>query len=76
MNNTLVLGLFLLVVYLQRLDWVYSSEVTVIVAATMAVGALGVSRNTFKAFWALPALAIYPLSLLGVYVLDTWLGWQ
>eukprot|EP00775_Hariotina_reticulata_P009910 gene9910-10066_t len=76
MNNTLVLGLFLLVVYLQRLDWVYSSEVTVIVAATMAIGALGYSRSTFKAVWALPALAVYPLSLLGVYVLDTWLGWH
>ncbi len=26
MNNTLVLGLFLLVVSLRGLDWVYSSE--------------------------------------------------
>jgi hypothetical protein len=76
MNNTLVLGLFLLVVYLQKLEWVYSSEVTVIVASTLALGALGASRTTFKTFWALPAAALYPLSLMGVYVLDTWLGWQ
>lgn len=76
MNNTLVLGLFLVVVFLRRLEWVYSSEVTVIVAATLAIGALGFSRSTFKAWWALPAIALYPLSLAGVYVLDTWLGWQ
>lgn len=33
MNNTLCLGLFLLVMYKQRLEWVYSSEVTIIVGA-------------------------------------------
>ncbi len=33
MNNTLCLGLFLLVVSAQHLDWVYSSEVTAIVGA-------------------------------------------
>jgi hypothetical protein len=55
---------------------VYSSEVTVIVASTLAVGALGMSRSSFRAAWALPALALYPLSLGGVYLLDTLLGWQ
>eukprot|EP00878_Enallax_costatus_P007203 GHUV01007547.1.p1 GENE.GHUV01007547.1~~GHUV01007547.1.p1 ORF type:complete len:589 (+),score=195.07 GHUV01007547.1:201-1967(+) len=76
LNNTLVLGLFLMVVYLRGLEWVYSSEVTVIVASTLAIGFLGFSRSTFKAIWALPAIALYPLSLLGVYALDTFLGWQ
>lgn len=55
---------------------VYSSEVAVIVAATLAVGALGASRSSFRAGWALPALALYPLSLGGVYLLDALLGWQ
>lgn len=76
MNNTLVLGLFLLVVWIQRLEWVYSSEVAVIVSATLAIGALGVSRNTFRAWLAVPALLLYPASLAGVYALDTFLGWQ
>ncbi|WIA37902.1 hypothetical protein OEZ86_001279 [Tetradesmus obliquus] len=76
MNNTLVLGLFLVVVHLRKLAWVYSSEVAVIVAATLAVGALGASRSSFRAGWALPALALYPLSLGGVYLLDALLGWQ
>lgn len=76
MNNTLVLGLFLAVCYVQQLDWVYSSEVTVIVAATLAIGALGASRSSFPAYWALPAMAVYPASLAGVWLLDTFLGWQ
>ncbi|KAG1679415.1 hypothetical protein FOA52_007706 [Chlamydomonas sp. UWO 241] len=76
MNNTLVLGLFLLVVYYQKLDWVYSSEVLVIAIGTLAIGLLGYSGTTFKASTALPVLAIYPASLLTVYLLDTFLGWQ
>lgn len=76
MNNTLVLGLFLAVVYVQRLDWVYSSEVAVIVAATLLVGALGYSRTTFKTGWAIPTISLYPISLGAVYLLDTLLGWQ
>eukprot|EP00884_Botryococcus_braunii_P018037 jgi/Botrbrau1/4917/Bobra.118_1s0030.1 len=76
MNNTLCLGLFLLVMYKQQLEWVYSSEVTVIVGSTLLVGLVGYSRVTFKTVWALPSLAIYPLSLLTVWGLDTFLGWQ
>jgi hypothetical protein len=76
MNNTLVLGLFLLVVYTQRLPWVYSSEVAAIVTATLIVGAVGVSRSTFRLWLAIPALLLYPASLLGVWALDTFLGWQ
>ncbi len=33
MNNTLCLGVFLLVIYRQRLPWVWSSEVACIVGA-------------------------------------------
>ncbi|KAI8469986.1 MAG: hypothetical protein J3K34DRAFT_422230 [Monoraphidium minutum] len=76
LNNTLVLGLFLYVVWARQLPWVYSSEVTVTVGASLMMGALGWSRSTFKTKWALPAIALYPLSLLTVYLLDTKLGWQ
>lgn len=76
LNNTLVLGLFLLVVHARGLPWVYSSEVTVIVAATLAIGALGSGRSTFPAWLALPVMALYPASLAGVYALDTLFGWQ
>jgi hypothetical protein len=76
LNNTLVLGLFLLVVYHQRLPWVYSSEVAVVVSATLALAATGASRATFPLWMAVPALLLYPASLLGVWALDTFLGWQ
>ena len=76
MNNTLVLGLFLWIVHSRGLAWVYSSEVTVIVACSLLMGALGASRSTFKAKYAPFAVALYPLSLLAVYLLDTKLGWQ
>ncbi len=53
-----------------------AGEVTVIVAATIAVGALGYSRSTFQTVWALPVIAIYPVSLITVQLLDSLLGWQ
>ena len=52
MNNTLVLGLFLLVVYLQRLDWVYSSEVVVVVAAAAKLRTLERNEILLAAFVA------------------------
>ena len=76
LNNTLVLGLFLYVVWARNLPWVYSSEVTVIVVSSLLMGALGWSRSTFQTKWSLPAMALYPLSLISVYLLDTKLGWQ
>jgi Ca2+/Na+ antiporter len=76
LNNTLVLGLFLYVVWARQLPWVYSSEVLVIVLCSVLLGALGYSRTTFKAKWAVPVISLYPLSLLAVHLLDTKLGWQ
>lgn len=43
---------------------------------TLLVGSVGLTRDTFRAAWALPALALYPLSLGAVWWLDTYLGWQ
>lgn len=34
MNNSLCLGIFLLIIYSRHLEWVYSSEVTVVVGET------------------------------------------
>ena len=75
-NNSLVLGLLLYSVWRNQLDWVYSSEVTVIVIPTVVFGALTFRKHQFPAFVAAPALALWPASLLTVYLLDTYLGWQ
>ncbi|CAL5223152.1 g5620 [Coccomyxa viridis] len=70
MNNTLCLGLFLLVMHIRDLPWRYSSEVITTVIATFLVGALGYFKYTFATFWAIPVLLIYPLSILMVWGLD------
>eukprot|EP00873_Tetraselmis_striata_P007709 jgi/Tetstr1/427973/TSEL_018047.t1 len=70
MNNTLCLGVFLLVIYLQDLSWTYTAEVFTIVFSTAVVGAIGYSSTTFKTWLAWPVLALYPLSILGVYFME------
>ncbi|KAK9867487.1 hypothetical protein WJX84_007699, partial [Apatococcus fuscideae] len=76
MNNSLCLGIFLLIIYSRHLEWVYSSEVTVVVGCTVLVGLLASSRRTFKSIWAVPVIAAYPLSIFAVWWLDKTLGWQ
>ena len=76
LNNTLVLGIFLWVVHERRLDFNYNSEVCVIVACSLLMGWLGASRSTFKAAYGLAAIALYPLSLAAVELLDRAFGWQ
>eukprot|EP00884_Botryococcus_braunii_P016561 jgi/Botrbrau1/3589/Bobra.0078s0040.1 len=70
MNNTLCLALFLLIVGLQDLPWTYTSEVLVMVGATALVGILGASARTFRTVWAIPVIAIYPLSIVAVWGFD------
>jgi len=75
MNNTLCLGLFLGIVYLRGLTWDFSAEVTAMVTVTWILAAVG-QRSTFPALTAVPVLALYPLSLLGVEFLESTLGWK
>lgn len=51
-------------------------QVTVIVLCTFAVGMMGGTRSTFPSWFALPVLALYPLAIAGVAVLDNVLGWH
>lgn len=76
MNNTLVLGVFLLVVWYQDLSWTYTSEVAIIVGTTLLVGGLGMTRLTWRAWSAFALLALYPLSVVLVYIFDFILKWD
>jgi hypothetical protein len=38
--------------------------------ATALVGVLGASSRTFRTVWAIPVIAIYPLSILAVWGFD------
>ena len=74
MNNTFCLGLFLVVMRAKGLEWTFTSETICVVAATVAVGAVGASKKTLKTSLVLPALAVYPLSLGFVAFLDLVIG--
>jgi len=62
LNNTLCLGVLLIMVYIRGLKWDYTAEVACILFATWAVGA-GTCGTTIKYGFALFALAVYPISL-------------
>lgn len=64
MNNTLCLGLFLLVVFLQKLTWNYTAEVTAIVIPTLIVGIFGASGTTFRTYSAWFVLQLYIVGIL------------
>ena len=76
MNNTMCLGLFMVVMRAQDLEWTFSSETLTIVLVTLLVGYLGTSRETFKSRLAVPVLALYPLSIALVCFLDFVVGWN
>lgn len=48
LNNSLVLGLFLLVVYLQKLEWIYSSEVRCFLTLCSGSALVASSCATFQ----------------------------
>eukprot|EP01025_Chloroclados_australasicus_P048108 TRINITY_DN5436_c0_g1_i2.p1 TRINITY_DN5436_c0_g1~~TRINITY_DN5436_c0_g1_i2.p1 ORF type:complete len:558 (-),score=69.45 TRINITY_DN5436_c0_g1_i2:617-2230(-) len=70
MNNTLGLGLFMLIIYVQGIPWTFSSEVIAIILVTAIMGFLGGFKRTFSMLFGFLALALYPLAIVVVYVLD------
>eukprot|EP01133_Synstelium_polycarpum_P000366 gene366-425_t len=76
MNNTLCLGIFFALVYFRNLSWQYSAECVTIIFVTFCVGTIGALKRTKKLYWAPIVLSLYPLSLVLVYVLETFAHWQ
>ena len=76
MNNTMCLGLFLVVMRARGLRWTFTSETITIVVATFAVGFVGARRKTLKTSLLLPVMCIYPAALGLVAFLDGVLGLQ
>ncbi|XP_073526427.1 uncharacterized protein [Phyllobates terribilis] len=76
MNNVLCLSVFLALVYVRGLTWNFSSEVVVILIVCVVMGLLGSLRTAFPLWTSIVAFALYPLSLLLVYVLDYVFGWS
>ncbi|EKX52502.1 hypothetical protein GUITHDRAFT_159252 [Guillardia theta CCMP2712] len=76
MNNTMCLGLFLLVVWYRNLDWNFSSEVVTTMSMIFALGVVACTRVTFPLYMAFFSLSLYPIALALVYFLDYVVGWQ
>lgn len=76
MSNILSLSVFLGLVYLRQLTWDFSAEVLVILLVCLVTGLIASFRTTFPLWMCLLAYALYPFSLLLVFVLDDVLGWS
>ncbi|KAI3786599.1 hypothetical protein L1987_40399 [Smallanthus sonchifolius] len=76
MNNILCLSVFLALVYVRGLSWDFSSEVLVILIVCIVMGVFGSLRTTFPLWTSFIAFALYPFSLILVYVLDYTFGWS
>ncbi|KAL5715921.1 hypothetical protein ACHQM5_017679 [Ranunculus cassubicifolius] len=76
MNNILCLAVFLGLVYVRNLSWDFSAEVLVILIVCVLMGIVGSIRTTFPLWTSFVAFALYPLSLLLVYLLDYVFGWS
>ncbi|KAF9611350.1 hypothetical protein IFM89_030686 [Coptis chinensis] len=76
MNNILCLAVFLALVYVRHLTWDFSAEVLVILIVCIVMGIVGSIRTTFPLWTCFIAYALYPLSLVLVYVLDYVFGWS
>lgn len=70
MNNTMTLGVFLLLVYLQDLYWDYDAEVICIVIIELIMVALA-WKSRLTRFHAVCVLTLYPLCLIGTALLES-----
>ncbi|XP_022773820.1 sodium/calcium exchanger NCL-like [Durio zibethinus] len=76
MSNILSLSVFLGLVYFRDLTWDFAAEVLVILIVCIVMGAIASFRTTFPLWMSLVAYALYPFSLLLVYILDYVFGWS
>ncbi|THG15306.1 hypothetical protein TEA_003439 [Camellia sinensis var. sinensis] len=70
MSNILCLSVFLGLVYIRELKWCFSSEVLIILIVCILMGAFASFRTTFPMWTCLVAYALYPFSILLVYVFE------
>ncbi|KAK4741731.1 hypothetical protein SAY87_025319 [Trapa incisa] len=70
MGNALSLSVFLGLVYFRDLSWDFFSEVLIILVVCVVMGIIASLKTTYPLWIALLACALYPLSLVLVYVLD------
>ncbi|KAF7848927.1 hypothetical protein BT93_L1435 [Corymbia citriodora subsp. variegata] len=76
MNNVMGLATFLALVYIKDLTWDVSAEVLVVLLICTLMGFVTSSCTKFQFWMCILAYALYPLSLLLLYILTGVLGWS
>lgn len=74
MNNTFCLGIFLGVIYFQKLAWQFTAETLAIVFVEICLGILSLRVSTLRMWHGFMVLSLYPLSLLLVWFLENIVG--
>jgi Ca2+/Na+ antiporter len=69
MNNTFCLSIFMALIYFRGLAWQYSAETIAIILVQFGMGAWAL-RNKMSALTAMIVLALFPLSMLFVALLE------
>lgn len=75
MNNVMGLATFLALVYIKDISWDVSAEVLLVLLICTVMGCLSSILTRFPAWIGILAYALYPVSLLLLYVLTEVLGW-
>lgn len=70
MNNTMVLGIFFVLIFVRGLAWTFTAETFAILFVTITVGLVGILKRTFSIYWSFIIIFLYPLSILLVWVLE------
>lgn len=76
MNNVMGLATFLAIVYIKDITWDVSAEVLVVLLICTFMGIITSSCTKFQFWMGILAYALYPLSLLFLYILTSVLGWS
>jgi len=75
MNNTFCLLVFMMLVWLQPIQWAFAAETITILVVELIVAAFAYKKVQTR-FHALLIFGLYPLSLLLVVFLEQGLGWD
>ena len=69
MNNTFVLGIFMICVYTQSLAWQFFAETLSILVSVIFISVMSL-KSTHTMFDALLIMMVYPLTLVLVYLFE------
>lgn len=72
-NNTMVLGVFMMIIYFQDLAWVFLAETIIIIVTELFMGLMCV-KNCHTLLDAVFIILWYPLSIAIVYIMNTYGG--